>query len=76
MTPPPTLGSREGARDGVQSPMANDLINHVYEASIKIQKDGGSESFQVGDMWRGWGQGSSVTFPLTLPKAYLPSSCF
>ena len=59
MTPPSPLGRREGARDGVQSIMANDLINHVYEASIKTQKNGGSESFQIGDMWRGWEDGAA-----------------
>ena len=47
MTPPSPLGRREGARDGVQSIMANDLINHVYEASIKLQRDRVQRAFRL-----------------------------
>ena len=59
MTPPLPLGRREGARDGAQAPKANASINHAYEASIKTQMHGGSESFQAGDLWRGWEDGAA-----------------
>lgn len=77
----PILNSREarGTGDGVQSPMANDLISN--EASIKDPKGWGSGSFCIEHM-EVLGEGAlredmeaPCTFPCTLPYAAPLSGC-
>lgn len=65
-----------GARDGVHSPMASDLISHACNVMKPPQnaKGLGSEIFQVGEDveieggWHTWrGHGSSASFLHALP---------